>query len=586
MVRRRWLAGSLVEELTLRNPHPLPVTVHLELELAADFAHVFDVKSGDQQRRDGARREHRPRSLDAALAPRRAGQHRDLHGSRARRVRPLRRNGALAPAHRRPGPRSPSRSRCSRCRPACPRTSSARPAGQRGADPRAVRVAHPRCRPWSPSTRGCPPPSTRRWPTWRRLRIVDRAHPDRAVVAAGAPWFMTLFGRDSLLTAWMTLPFDGSLAGGVLTSLADLQGREDDPASEEQPGRILHELRRHGGSGAFSSRSRYYGTVDATPLFVGLAAEAWRWRAIDEDALRAWRPAVGRAVDWVIGPGDSDGDGFVDYRRRDPSGLANQGWKDSWDGITRADGTLPDAPLALVEVQGYAYAALRGAAALAEVVDIGHSRRRPPPPGRDAQGPVQRGLLGPARLVRARPRRRRLAHRLAHHQPRARAVVGHRRRRQGAPLRRAAGRPGPLDRLGAAHPGALDGGVRPAELPQRLGVAARHRTVHRRRRALRVLGRRGPDGRRRPGGDPALRGSSAGAVRRRRPRRRPHAGGLPVLVLPAGVGLGLGAACSCARCSASSRRPTAPASSWCAPTSPPWRTCRSSAWSSPAGRCR
>ena len=205
------------------------------------------------------------------------------------------------------------------------------------------------------------------------LRIVDREHPERAVVAAGAPWFMTLFGRDSLLTAWMTLPFDGSLAGGVLTSLADLQGREDDPASEEQPGRILHELRRHGGSGTFSSRSRYYGTVDATPLFVGLAAEAWRWRAIDEAALHRLAPAVGRAVDWITGPGDSDGDGFVDYRRRDPRGLANQGWKDSWDGITRADGTLPTAPLALVEVQGYVYAALQGAATLAEVVDIGHS---------------------------------------------------------------------------------------------------------------------------------------------------------------------------------------------------------------------
>jgi glycogen debranching enzyme len=183
---------------------------------------------------------------------------------------------------------------------------------------------------------------------------------------------MTLFGRDSLLTAWMTLPFDGSLAGGVLASLADLQGREDDPTSEEQPGRILHELRRHGGSGAFSSRNRYYGTVDATPLFVGLTAEAWRWRAIDEATLRGLAPAVGRAIDWIIGPGDSDGDGFVDYRRRDPRGLANQGWKDSWDGITRADGTVPNAPLALVEVQGYAYAALQGAASLADVVDVGH----------------------------------------------------------------------------------------------------------------------------------------------------------------------------------------------------------------------
>jgi glycogen debranching enzyme len=204
------------------------------------------------------------------------------------------------------------------------------------------------------------------------LRIIDRAHPERAVVAAGAPWFMTLFGRDALLTAWMTLPFDGSLARGVLATLAELQGQVDDPASEEQPGRIVHEVRRHGGSGPFSSRSRYYGTVDATPLFVGLTAEAWRWRAIDEPTVRPLASSVGRALDWIIGPGDSNGDGFVDYRRRDSRGLANQGWKDSWDGITRADGTFPAAPVALVEVQGYAYAALRGAAALSEVVDVGH----------------------------------------------------------------------------------------------------------------------------------------------------------------------------------------------------------------------
>src|SRR4029077_11761789 len=95
-------------------------------------------------------------------------------------------------------------------------------------------------------------------------------------------------------------------------------------------------------------------------------------RAIDEDTLRRLAPTLRRAVDWLTGPGDSDGDGLVDYRRRDPRGLANQGWKDSWDGIARADGTLPPAPLALVEVQGYVYAALQGAAELAGHVDLGH----------------------------------------------------------------------------------------------------------------------------------------------------------------------------------------------------------------------
>ena len=372
VIRRRWLAGSLVETVTLRNPHPLPVSVHLELELAADFAHVFDVKSGSATTADktgaegitpGRWRLSSPDdehdSTEVVMDPEpeesdpphgTAGWHLRLAGrdevTVSVTVQPV---SAGVPADlERPSElaRGMPIRELSAWRRGVPTVVSLDPRLPAAVDQALADLA--------------------------ALRIVDRAHPDRPIVAAGAPWFMTLFGRDSLLTAWMTLPFDGSLAGGVLASLADLQGCDDDPTSEEQPGRILHELRRHGGSGAFSSRSRYYGTVDATPLFVGLAAEAWRWRAIDHDALLALAPAIGRAVDWVTGPGDSDGDGFLDYRRRHPQGLANQGWKDSWDGITRADGTLPDAPLALVEVQGYAYAALRGAATLAEVVDIGH----------------------------------------------------------------------------------------------------------------------------------------------------------------------------------------------------------------------
>jgi glycogen debranching enzyme len=202
------------------------------------------------------------------------------------------------------------------------------------------------------------------------LRIIDTGHLDRAVIAAGAPWFMTLFGRDSLLTSWMTLPFEPSLAVGVLLSLADLQGRSYDPVAEEQPGKILHELRRRGGGGPFATRSRYYGTVDATPLFVMLAAEAWRWGALSDDDLECLAPAVDAALGWILGDGDSNADGFVDYQRSDPSGLSNQGWKDSWDGVTFADGSLAHAPIALAEVQGYAYAALLGAAELASVMRL------------------------------------------------------------------------------------------------------------------------------------------------------------------------------------------------------------------------
>jgi len=371
VVRRRWLAGSLVEQLTLRNPHPLPVSVHLELELAADFAHVFDVKSGVTAA-DPARPEQ------TAPGRWRLASTRDPQDSTEVLMDPE--PDGTDPSHgtaewllRIDGREEVTVSLTVQPVSAGVPADLERPAELAGGTPirelSAWRSTVPSVVSLDPRL---PAAVDQALADLAALRIVDRAHPDRPIVAAGAPWFMTLFGRDSLLTAWMTLPFDGSLAGGVLASLADLQGREDDPASEEQPGRILHELRRHGGSGAFSSRSRYYGTVDATPLFVGLAAEAWRWHAIDHDALVALAPAIGRAVGWVTGPGDSDGDGFLDYRRRHAHGLANQGWKDSWDGITRADGSLPDAPLALVEVQGYAYAALRGAASLAEVVDIGH----------------------------------------------------------------------------------------------------------------------------------------------------------------------------------------------------------------------
>ena len=201
------------------------------------------------------------------------------------------------------------------------------------------------------------------------LRIFDTAHPEWTVVAAGAPWYMTLFGRDALLTSYMALPFAPDLARGVLHELAELQGRTIDVRSGEQPGKIVHELRTHGGGGPFSERSRYYGTVDATPLFVLVAAEAVRWGAVTT-ADRAWLiPAVDAAVGWIREYGDSNGDGFVDYAPHDERGLTNQGWKDSWDGVNFADGSLPEAPIALVEVQGYTHAALLGAAEIYRILD-------------------------------------------------------------------------------------------------------------------------------------------------------------------------------------------------------------------------
>jgi glycogen debranching enzyme len=190
------------------------------------------------------------------------------------------------------------------------------------------------------------------------LRIFDPEFPDRAVVAAGAPWFMTLFGRDSLITSWMTMLVDPDLALGTLQTLARFQGKEVDPRTEEEPGRILHEMRfGETASLALGGGRVYYGTVDATPLFVMLLGELSRWGS-RRDEVDALLPAADAALAWIDDYGDSDGDGFVEYQRTTDRGLQNQGWKDSWDSMRFADGSLAAPPIALCEVQGYVYAAL------------------------------------------------------------------------------------------------------------------------------------------------------------------------------------------------------------------------------------
>src|SRR5438309_6706627 len=153
------------------------------------------------------------------------------------------------------------------------------------------------------------------------LRIFDPDYPERAVMAAGAPWFMTLFGRDSLITSWMALIVDPDLALGTLQTLARFQGKEVDPRSEEEPGRILHEMRfGETASLALGGGRIYYGTADATPLFVMLEGELSRWgnRRAEVDALL---PAADRALEWITEHGDKDGDGYVEYQRTTDRGL-------------------------------------------------------------------------------------------------------------------------------------------------------------------------------------------------------------------------------------------------------------------------
>jgi len=189
------------------------------------------------------------------------------------------------------------------------------------------------------------------------LRIFDPEFPERVVLAAGAPWFMTVFGRDSLLTAWMALLVDPDLALGVLQTLARFQGTEVNPRNDEQPGRILHEM-RFGDAGSLSlgGGSIYYGTADATPLFVMLLGELRRW-GLERDHVDQLLPNADRALAWIEEFGDADGDGYVEYQRATDNGLANQGWKDSWDGVRYSDGRVAHAPIALCEVQAYVYGA-------------------------------------------------------------------------------------------------------------------------------------------------------------------------------------------------------------------------------------
>jgi glycogen debranching enzyme len=193
------------------------------------------------------------------------------------------------------------------------------------------------------------------------LLIATSRAPADGFLAGGAPWYLTLFGRDSIWAARLMLPFGWQLAAGTLRTLAGLQGRRVDPATGEAPGKIAHELRTAGRGAAGGLPALYYGTIDATPLWVCLLHDAWRW-GMPADQVRALLPSLAAALAYLRDYGDADGDGFLEYIDESGTGLANQGWKDSGDAIRFADGRIAAPPVALCEVQGYAYeAASRGA---------------------------------------------------------------------------------------------------------------------------------------------------------------------------------------------------------------------------------
>ena len=212
---------------------------------------------------------------------------------------------------------------------------------------------------------------------WVRRSLDDVAglqlaadHSER-YLGAGPPWYLTLFGRDSLISSGMLIPVDPGLAAGTLRALAARQGTKLDPDSAEQPGKIPHELRAevadHGGGLVLPPV--YYGTHDATPLWITTLHKAWRW-GMPSDDVRELMPALQGALAWIRDYADPDGDGFLEYIDESGHGLANQGWKDSPDAVQWPDGTLATAPIALCEVQGYAFAAAVAGAELLTAFEL------------------------------------------------------------------------------------------------------------------------------------------------------------------------------------------------------------------------
>jgi glycogen debranching enzyme len=359
--RRRRLGEGMVEDLVLHNYGREPAGVQVTVDLDADFADLFSVKVG----RPAARSDVQVR-VDADAWRARS------EGGPVQRTVEVRASGAAVTvgglAFRVVVPPSGTW-----------RTSLSVAATLNGRTPRASRVA-PGRRPESAhpgiaaalrrlaihaDSLALTATVSRSQKDLAALGLVDPEEPDNVLIAAGAPWFMALFGRDSLLTSAMSLPVNPELAVGSCRALARYQGRQVEALTEEQPGRILHELRFGVDvSLALGGADRYYGSVDATPLFVMVVGQLARWGA-EREVVDGLLPAVDRALEWIERYGDRDGDGFVEYLRSTDRGLRNQGWKDSADGITFADGTIAEPPIALVEVQAYVYGAYHARSELA-----------------------------------------------------------------------------------------------------------------------------------------------------------------------------------------------------------------------------
>lgn len=357
LVRDRVIGEGLTETVTIHNLGNEDTALRLTLHAEADFADLFAVREG--------RGHHGAAEVTAAGAELRFTDHSDAGRGVivSATADPIVLPGALSwrivvPAHGQWDARVVVQPVAGHRR--------VRASGAERDDPRGRMAA------WRASATGltCTNPLLRHILRQTESDLgalrIDEGDEQTAYVAAGAPWFMRLFGRDSLLASWMALPLDSGLGVSTLRRLATLQGTTVNPITEEEPGRIMHEMRR--GRSGFERGGVYYGAVDATPLFVMLLAECRRWGA-PESAITELLPAADAALDWIDHFGDCDDDGFVEYRRKTDRGLSNQGWKDSADAIADSAGRAAQAPIAPCEVQGYVYAARLARAEMARAAD-------------------------------------------------------------------------------------------------------------------------------------------------------------------------------------------------------------------------
>jgi glycogen debranching enzyme len=370
IMRRRLIDHVWVEEVTVTNHRHEHSEVRVALEVDADFADLFEVKDGVVAAREVSCR-HDDRAL--TLTYERMGFQRSLTVV-ASRTAAVTRKGFAYSLRLAPGERW-STTFTLTPHAAQPGVAFAQ-RKQRGSLAQLSASKSAELERW---LAGSPVLQTHDAALARTYRasLSDlgalRLHPDllqgATLPAAGLPWFMALFGRDSLITSFQALPYLPGLAATTLRVLAARQAQGRDDFHEQEPGKILHEL-RFGELTARGERphSPYYGTADATPLFLVLLDEYHRWSG-DAELVRTLEPCARAALAWIEDSGDADGDGYVEYACRNrATGLVNQCWKDSWDAIQHADGTLARGPIATCEIQGYVYDARRRCARLAREV--------------------------------------------------------------------------------------------------------------------------------------------------------------------------------------------------------------------------